>query len=104
MKTKMPHSPTASHGPNGTNLDSVIASAKQVGRDARDAAVDQLVQPAVDAVRHAGHQIEHGYHEAVDYVGGRVKQVESAAAAHPMRTLACAVGVGVLIGLWLGRK
>jgi hypothetical protein len=40
----------------------------------------------------------------MDYMGGQLKQVRMRTAKQPIRALACAVGAGVLIGLWLGKK
>ena len=109
MKAKTHHKAHARHRSNGHHSDGVtfgalIESAKQAGRDARDATMDQVVQPTMKAMRQAGHQIEHGMHETMDYMGGRLKQVESQTAEHPIRALACAVGTGMLLGFWLARK
>jgi hypothetical protein len=104
MKAKTLHRPTSRHAKNGASFDHMIASAKQAGRDARDAAMGQIVEPAMHAVRHAGHQIEQGFHDSMDYMGGQMKRLESQTTAHPIGALACAVGAGVMIGLWLGRK
>lgn len=106
MKTKAPSkiAHRRAHNGHGVTLDRVIESAKQTGRDARDAAVDQFVQPAMHAVREAGHQVEAGFHHSVDYVEGRLKDAKARAAENPVRALACAVGAGVLLGLWLRRK
>jgi ElaB/YqjD/DUF883 family membrane-anchored ribosome-binding protein len=104
MKSKSIHKTISRHAKDGATFDTVIESAKQTGRDARDAAMHQFVEPTLQAVRHKGHQLEQGLHDTMDYMGGRLKQMESRATNHPMSTLACAIGAGVLIGLWLGRK
>jgi ElaB/YqjD/DUF883 family membrane-anchored ribosome-binding protein len=104
MKAKTHPRSVSRHAKNGVTFDTMIASAKQAGRDARDAAMGQIVQPAMHAVRDAGHQIEQGFHDSMDYMGGQMKKIESQTTAHPIGALACAVGAGVMIGLWLGRK
>jgi ElaB/YqjD/DUF883 family membrane-anchored ribosome-binding protein len=105
MKAKTPHQAASRHHRNGaTTFDTVLADARQTGRDARAAAMDQFVQPAMDAMRQARHQIEQGRHQTLDSMGSHLKHMRTRAEENPLRTLACAVGVGVLIGLWLGRK
>lgn len=108
MKAKTLHKPRAHahprHRHNGNGLDTMINSAKQAGREARDAAMSQWVQPAMDAMRHTGERIEQGFHDTMESMDAKMKKMESNAMRHPVRTLACAVGAGVVIGLWLGRK
>jgi hypothetical protein len=106
MKTRSHAKPSGRHAGNGhgVTFDAVIKSARQTGRDARAAAMDQVVHPAVNAVRHAGHQVEQGYHDTLKYMDQRLKEIESRAGENPLRALAYAVGAGVLIGLWLRRK
>jgi ElaB/YqjD/DUF883 family membrane-anchored ribosome-binding protein len=106
MKAKTHHRPASRHSKNGhgATFDTMLASAKQAGRDARDAAMGQIVDPAMQAARQAGHQIEQGFHDSMEFVDGQMKKLESQTTAHPIGALACAVGAGVMIGLWLGRK
>ena len=66
----------------------MIESAKQTGRDARDRRHGSGGRACdARAMREAGHQIEQGYHDTVDYMSGGLKQVESRTATAPRSAL-----------------
>jgi ElaB/YqjD/DUF883 family membrane-anchored ribosome-binding protein len=106
MKTKS-HAKPAAHRharSNGAAHDDVIEHAKRTAREARELAMEQAVNPTIRAIRDAGEQIEQAVHDAVEHVDDTLKQIKSQTSRHPFRTIACSMGVGMFLGLWLGRR
>ena len=85
-------------------VDALLESANRLGHDAKQAAIQHVVRPTLQAARNAGEVIEDRARQASTAVQGGLSHLQEKALESPRRTLAYAFGVGILIGLLLNRR
>lgn len=90
-------------GKNG-KVDELLDSANRLGQEAKHAALQHVVRPTIRAARDASEALELRARRTSSYLQGTLNELQDRALENPRRTLAYALGAGVLIGLFLRRR
>lgn len=90
-------------GKNG-KMDELIDSANRLGQEAKQAALQHVVRPTIRAARNAGEALELRARHTSSFLQDTLNELQDRAMESPRRTLAYALGAGVLIGLFLHRR